>query len=83
MEELKPNSAESKYAPLSYEEFVELKGVVDAITSHMPEDKAPLIWNTFNAVRGANERRPCTCGSAGAHWGRAIAHLKEWIKSKS
>jgi hypothetical protein len=82
MEEIKPDLPESRYAPLSYAEFLELKGVLDSIRDVMPEDKAPLIWNSFNAVRGANETRPCTCGSAGAHWGRAVTHLKEWVKSK-
>ena len=82
MEEVKPNLPESHYAPLNLEEFKNLKGILDSITSHMPEQHAPLIWSTFNLIRNAQEPRPCTCGSSGAHWGRAIGELRTWVKSK-
>jgi len=82
MEEVKPNIPESRYAPLNLEEFQTLKGILDSITSHMPEQHAPLIWSTFNRIRNADEPRPCTCASSGAHWGRAIGELRTWVKSK-
>jgi len=82
MEEIKPNLSESRYAPLNLEEFQTLKGILDSITSHMPEQHAPYIWSTFNKIRGVEENRPCTCASAGAHWGRAIGELRTWVKSK-
>jgi hypothetical protein len=82
MEEVKPNVSESHYAPLNLEEFQTLKGILDSITSHMPEQHAPYIWSSFNKIRGADETRPCTCASAGGHWGRAIGELRTWVKSK-
>ena len=82
MEEVKPNIPESKYAPLNLEEFKHLKGILDSITSYMPEQHASLIWSTFNRIRNAQEPQPCTCGSSGAHWGRAIGELRTWAKSK-
>jgi hypothetical protein len=83
MEEVKPNLPESRYAPLNLEEFQLLKGILDSITSHIPEQHAPLIWSSFNRVRGVDENRPCTCASSAGHWGRAVRELREWIKSKS
>ena len=82
MEELKPNLPESKYHPLSLEEYQEMKAFLATITSHMPDNKANYVWGNFNRLRGANEPQPCTCGSSGAHWGRAIQYLREWVKSK-
>jgi hypothetical protein len=82
MEEVTPNIAESKYIPLNLEEFYYLKAILDSIVSYMPEQHAPFIWSSFNKVRGVEENRPCTCASSGGHWGRAIAHLREWVKSK-
>ena len=73
---------QSKYHPLTLEQFEELKRILSTIASHMPDNLAGYIWNNFNAVRDAREPQPCTCGSSGAHWGRAIQHLREWVKSK-
>jgi len=73
---------QSKYHPLSEEHFMEVKSVVDSITSHMPEDKANLIWSTYNAIRNSNERQPCTCGSSGRYWGEAINGIRNFINSK-
>jgi len=82
MEDIKPNVSESRYAPLNLEEFQTLKGILDSITSHMPEQHAPYIWSSFNKIRGAQEPQPCTCASSGGHWGRAIGELRTWVKSK-
>jgi len=73
---------ENKYAPLTEEHFKEVKSIVDSITSHMPEDKADIIWNTYNAIRNATERQPCTCGSSGRMWGEAIAAIRQFINSR-
>ena len=74
---------ENKYHPLTEEQFVELQAVLSSIGSHLPEKKAPFIWDVFNAVRDEREPRPCTCSSAGAHWKRAIDHLMNWVKEKA
>jgi predicted esterase YcpF (UPF0227 family) len=70
------------YHPISQQDFIEIKAVVDNITSHMPEDKANLVWNIYNAIRGVNERQPCTCGSSGRYWGEAIAAIRLFIKDR-
>jgi hypothetical protein len=67
---------------LSIEEYKQLKETIDSIGNHLPENLAPYVWDMFNRLRGENENRPCTCGSAGAHWGRAVNYLREYIKEK-
>jgi hypothetical protein len=70
------------YEPIGEENFNKLVGILDKITSHLPEQDAPFIWNMYNDTRGVNERQPCTCGSSGKYWGEAIQHLKAWVKEK-
>lgn len=82
MEELKPNVAESKYAPLSLQEFQELNATITSLGAYLPENKAPYVWDMFNRLRGENEQRPCTCASSGAHWKRAVDYLHNWIKER-
>jgi hypothetical protein len=82
MEELKPDVQQSKYHPLSLEEFQALDSTLISIGAYLPENKAPYIWDNFNRVRGENEPRPCTCGSAGAHWKRAVDYLHNWVKER-
>ena len=73
---------ENKYHPLTLEEFEQLKGTILSIGSHLPENLAPYIWDNFNKLRNENEPRPCTCGSAGAHWKRAVDFLSDFIKQR-
>lgn len=73
---------QSKYHPLSLEEFQALDATLTSIGAYLPENKAPYIWATFNFLRGENEPRPCTCGSAGAHWKRAVDYLNNWVKER-
>jgi len=73
---------ENIIVPLTDEEYKQLKETVDSIESYLPENKAPYVWDMFNRLRGENENRPCTCGSAGAHWARAVTYLREYIKEK-
>ena len=68
--------------PLTDEELIEMKDFLSTIKDHMPEDKAVYVWDTFNRLRGENENRPCNCGSAGAHWGRAVKYLRDYIKER-
>jgi hypothetical protein len=70
------------YEPIGEENFNKLVGILDKITSHLPEHDAPFIWNMYNDTRGMNERQPCTCGSSGNMWGGAIQHLRAWVKEK-
>jgi hypothetical protein len=73
---------ENKYHPLTLEEFNELDGKVSSLGAYLPENLAPYIWDNFNKLRNEHEPRPCTCGSAGAHWKRAVDYLTDWIKQR-
>ena len=67
---------------LTPEQLQELKGTLSQITTRLPENLAHYIWNTYNHVRGANEPRPCMCGSSGADWKRAVDYLNDYVKDK-
>ncbi len=71
-----------KYSPLTLEEFQALDATLTSIGAYLPENKAPYIWDNFNRLRGENEPRPCTCGSSGAHWKRAVDYLHNWVKER-
>lgn len=73
---------ENKYHPLNEEQFIELKDTLKSIGAYLPENKAPYIWDSFNAVRDERETRPCTCASSGAHWKRAMDYLYNWVKER-
>jgi hypothetical protein len=70
------------YEPIGEENFNKLVGILDKITSHLPEHDAPFIWNMYNDTRGVAEKQPCTCGSAGRYWGEATQHLKSWVNER-
>ena len=82
MEELKPNLPQSKYHPLTLEEFQQLSSTVLTLGAYLPENKAPYIWDNFNKLRNENEPRPCTCKSSGAHWKRAVDYLTDWVNER-
>jgi UDP-N-acetylenolpyruvoylglucosamine reductase len=82
MEELKPDVAQSKYHPLSLQEFQELDATVSSLGTHLPENKAGYVWNNFNKLRNEREPQPCMCGSAGAHWKRAVDYLTDWTNQR-
>jgi hypothetical protein len=73
---------QSKYHPLTDGEWTELIETLRIVNDYLPDNKAPFIWDLFNRTRGVNEPRPCTCASSGAHWGRAINHLREFVKER-
>jgi hypothetical protein len=74
---------DNKYAPLTEQQFYELKGFIQSLGGYMPENMAGYVWSTYNAVRGENEVQPCTCASSGKHWKRAIDHLWNWVNERS
>lgn len=67
---------------LTPEQLEELKITLKDITTRLPENKAPYIWNTFNHIRGEREPQPCLCGSSGGHWKRAVDFLNDYVKGK-
>lgn len=73
---------ESKYLPLSYTEFVELKNQLDKISNNVPESVAPYLWENYNRIRAVSEPRPCMCQSAASLWIGCVNFLKEWVSTK-
>jgi len=73
---------ETLIAPLTVEEFQQVKDVVARVVDRLPEHDAPFIWTMFNKLRDEREPQPCTCASSGAHWGRAIGYLREWLSTR-
>ena len=73
---------ESKYLPLSYTEFVELKNQLDKISNTVPESIAPYLWENYNRIRAVSEPRPCMCQSSAALWIGCVNYLKEWVSTK-
>ncbi len=73
---------QSKYHPLTEQEYFELKGFIQALGGYLPDNKAPYVWNTFNHIRGEREPQPCTCASSAGHWKRAVDFLWNWVKER-
>jgi hypothetical protein len=77
-----PITAESKYAPLSLEEFQNIKRDLAGITHTLPTHLAGIFWARCNAIRGTNTPQPCTCQSSARHWGSCVETLQNWVKEK-
>jgi hypothetical protein len=73
---------DNKYHPLTEQEYNELSQFILSLGAYLPDNKATYVWSTFNKVRDANETQPCTCGSSGKHWKRAVDHLINWVKER-
>ena len=73
---------ESKYAPLTTEQFIQLKEFIYSLGAYLPEDKAGYVWGNYNTIRAVNEPQPCTCSSSGALWKGAVDFLHNWIKER-
>ena len=65
------------------EEFKEMVEFLETITTHIPEHQAPYVWSSFQKISGDTSNRPCTCGSAAAHWRRAIDTMRTYVKDNS
>ena len=67
------------YTPYNAVEYVELKSIMDSITTHIPNDRMDWIWNNHNRINKTNESKPCSCGSAAGHWKRAAETIRNFI----
>ena len=83
MEELKPNVPESKYAPLNYEIFVEMKKELEGVKNYLPENLMTKFWTWCNTIRGEKVNQPCSCKSSAKHWGACVETLREFVRLKS
>jgi hypothetical protein len=65
----------------SIEEYQKLKEAVEGIKDYLPENLLPYIWDNYRIISGnIEEPRPCSCGSAAAHWKKAVDTIKNYIK---
>jgi len=78
MEELYKQTM-NKYHPYTEAEFMELKGIVESITTHIPNDKMGWVWSNHNRICRTNEPQPCSCGSAAGHWKRAVETIRNFV----
>ena len=67
----------SKY---NEEELQQIKLNLDRITDRIPNDLASWVWNTYKDITGSRENQPCSCGSAGKHWRKAVDTIREYVK---
>jgi len=74
---------ENKYAPLSEEEFKELREHLEGVKNHLPEHLMNPFWSWCNRIRGERINQPCGCKSAGALWGRCVEDLRKYVREKS
>lgn len=65
------------------EEFKEMVEFLQTITTHIPEHQAGYVWNNYKKISGDHSNQPCMCGSAAAHWRRAIETMREYVKTNS
>lgn len=68
-----------RYLPYTEVEYMELKSILDAISTHIPTDKMSFIWNNYKKITGSKEATPCSCGSAAGHWRRAVDEIRNFI----
>jgi hypothetical protein len=68
------------YHPYTKEEYLELKKTFDEnVTNYLPDHLATWAWNNKNKIENSRENQPCTCGSAGSHWKRAVDTIRNFI----
>jgi hypothetical protein len=70
----------TKYLPYTEGEYIELKSIMKDITSHIPNDRMNWVWGNHNKILNTNEKTPCSCGSAAAHWIRAAETIRNFIQ---
>ena len=68
-----------KYLPYTETEYKELKEIMDAISTHIPNDRMGWVWGNHNRILRTNEGQPCSCGSASSHWIRAANTIRDFI----
>jgi hypothetical protein len=83
MEELKPNVPESKYAPLNYEIFLEMKKDLEGVKNYLPEHLMTKFWTWCNTIRGERTNQPCSCKSSAKHWASCVEDLRKFVRERS
>jgi len=74
-----PPEYSNRYLPYTQAEYNELKTTVESIEHYIPNDKMGWIWSNHNKILKTNEPQPCSCGSAAAHWKRAVETIRNFV----
>jgi hypothetical protein len=68
---------------LTKEQFIELREVMNTITTHIPDHQTGYIWDMYNKIDGNHGGKPCTCSSSARYWRAAVDTLKNYVKSNN
>lgn len=61
------------------EELQHLREQMKRVGSHLPEDMAGLIWDSYNKITDRREQRPCSCGSSASLWANAVNTVRDYL----
>ena len=64
----------------SKEEIRVMQERMSKISSHIPNNQASWLWNTYNKIKGTNEKQPCSCGSSGNLWRKGVDTINSFLK---
>jgi hypothetical protein len=79
MEQQQPPVPESRYAPLTYEEYLHLKKTLLEISTHLPTHLMGYSWELCNRVRKERTPQPCSCKSSGGLWAGCVNTLRDFV----
>lgn len=65
------------------EELEHLKSQMNRVGSHLPEDMAGLVWDSYNKINGRYEAMPCTCAKSASLWANAVNTIRDYLKGLS
>lgn len=74
-------SEEQKVGNLTLDEFHKLESELKNITTRIPDNLMPYIWDMYLKVSGTQENRPCGCQSAAGLWIKAIDTLRNFVNN--
>jgi len=62
------------------EEIRVIKERMSKITSHIPNNQENWLCDTYNRIKGTNEKQPCSCGSSGNLWKKGVDTINVFLK---
>ena len=71
---------QSKYHPLSLEEYQQLKEHLAGIKNFLPDHLMSTFWGWCNRLRNTKTAQPCSCASSAKHWGACVTELRDFVK---
>lgn len=74
---------EGKYAPMTIGQFLQLKGELEGIKNHLPENLMGQFWTWCNTIRGERINQPCSCKGSARHWSDCVDTLRTFVKERS